>query len=73
MIIFRGIKFFKAGDLGYNGIVKGATLIESCLVFLRFLALFFIVIKNTAAVLCSYITSLAVQRCRVMRLPKYFQ
>ena len=60
VIIFGGIEFRERRDLGNDGIIEGAALVELCFVFLRFSFLFFIMIEHRAAVLGAYIGTLLV-------------
>ena len=73
VIIFCRVKNVKLCYLRYNRIRKSTAFIQFGFIFLRFLFLFIVMVKDYTALLCFYISALPVERGRVMYLPENFQ
>ena len=73
VVILGGIEFCIACDLGDDGLVIGAALIQLRLVMFGLLFLLFIMLEDGAAVLRTYVITLSVEAGRVVCFPEHFQ
>src|ERR1700730_14925826 len=70
MIIFSWIKIFQWGNFSDDRIIKCLLIVKFLFVVRGNFLLFFIVIKDNRPVLSAHIISLAIEGCRIVRLPE---
>src|SRR4051812_31317461 len=73
VVLLRRIELFERRDFGHDRRRKGFRRIQLLLVLLRDSALLIVVIKNRRPILRAAVVALAIERRRIMRLPKDFQ